>query len=76
VILKAKLRIREVRKATGLSQKALSELAGVREATLSVYERNLVDSVNLEIIAKLAEALDVDVDELFEPGDPKVEAAA
>jgi putative transcriptional regulator len=70
-----KLRIKELRKAKGWTQKELAEISGVRQATVSRYERNLIDSVNLELLAKIARGLDVDVDDIIQD-EGKVEAAA
>ncbi len=54
------LRIRELRRARGWTQTELARRAGIRQATVSRLEGNAVSSVNLEILEKLAAALEVD----------------
>jgi transcriptional regulator with XRE-family HTH domain len=53
-------RVREIRRAKALTQTELARLAGVRQATVSRIENGLVSSVNLEVLEKLADALEVD----------------
>ena len=56
--------IRKVRKAHGLSQIELAERIGVAPITIRQYE-NGKRSPKLETIAKLAQALDVSIVDLF-----------
>lgn len=59
------LRLKQTRQKLGLTQKQLAEVSGVRQATISLYERNpqRVDLSNLE---KLARALGVTVRSLLD----------
>lgn len=54
------LRLRELRSARGWSQRELSRLAKVRQATVSHLESGNVKTVDLAILERLAKALDVD----------------
>jgi transcriptional regulator with XRE-family HTH domain len=61
-------RLRELRKAKGLSQRALGDLAGVNFTYLSKIENEKLDFAQFpseDLIRKLAAALDADVDELL-----------
>jgi len=61
-------RIRDLRKAKNLSQRALGDLVGVTFTYISKVENEKLDFGDYpseELIRKLAEALDTDVDELF-----------
>lgn len=58
-----RLRIRELREALGLSQEELANRAGIRQATVSELERRRGGRVDLDVVEKLAAALNV------EPGD-------
>ena len=55
-----RLRVKELREAKGLSQQALGELAGVRQATISEIESGKKQRVDLGILERLASALDVE----------------
>jgi DNA-binding Xre family transcriptional regulator len=48
-----------------LSQQALGELAGVRQATVSELERGLKKQIDLRILDRLCAALDVAPGELL-----------
>lgn len=65
------LRIRELRKARGLTQEQLSERAGLSRSQLSEIESE-TKPANTKRLASIAKALDVTVDELF--SDDSVEA--
>ena len=54
------LRVKELRLAKGLSQAALAEAAGVRQATLSAIENEQTRRVDLDVLERLAKALEVD----------------
>ncbi len=54
------LRIKEIRKAKDWTQAELAEKAGVRRATVNRIENAKVTSIDLEVLEKLAKALDVD----------------
>jgi len=61
-------RLRELRKAKGLSQRALADLVEVNFTYLSKIENEKLDFAQYpseELIRKLAAALDADVDELL-----------
>jgi transcriptional regulator with XRE-family HTH domain len=57
-------RIREIRKAKGLTIAQLADAAGISSALVSQVERDLADP-SLETIRKIARALDVPVFNLF-----------
>lgn len=63
-------RIRELRKARGLTQRALAERSGVAEKYLSDIERGQVN-VSLALIARLADGLGVPAKELFPEPDSR-----
>lgn len=54
------LRVRELREALGLTQAELAARAGVRRATVNRIENTRVTSIDLEVLEKLADALNVD----------------
>lgn len=60
-----RLLLREVREARGLTQLALGERAGVRQATISEMESGRRQRVDLDILERLATALDVNASELI-----------
>lgn len=64
-------KMRELRKALGLTQKELAEKAGITHAAINRYENGLrVPSVNIAI--RIAHALGCTVEELVE-GEPEAE---
>lgn len=63
-------RVRELRKARGLTQPALAERSGVAEKYLSDIERGQVN-VSLALIARLADGLGVAAKELFPEPDSR-----
>ncbi|MDD4787780.1 MAG: helix-turn-helix transcriptional regulator [Pirellulales bacterium] len=61
-------RIRDLRKSKNLSQRALGDIVGVTFTYISKIEsekRDFGDYPSEDLIRRLAEALDTDVDELF-----------
>lgn len=54
------LRLRELRSARGWSQRELSRIAGVRQATVSHLESGNVQTLDLTVLERLAKALKVD----------------
>ena len=61
-------RIRDLRKAKGLSQRALGDMVGVSFTYISKVENEKLDFGDYpseDLIRKLAEALEIDVDELL-----------
>ena len=61
-----RLRLREVRESKGLTQAALSELSGVRRATISDIERGVTTGMDFVTLERLANALGVDAALLIE----------
>ena len=59
------LLVREARKRKGLTQAQLAAKAGVRQATISLFESGNTKRVNLDVLAKIAHALDVPVQRLL-----------
>ena len=58
------LRIKEIMKEKGQTQKDLAQRMGVAEISLS---RSINGNPNLETLQKIADALEVDISELFAP---------
>ncbi len=54
------LRIREVRQVKGWTQAELARRAGIRRATVNRIENARVKAIDLEVLEKLAKALEVD----------------
>ena len=65
-----RVRLREVREAAGLSQLALANLAGVRQATISDLETGKSQGIDFATVDALAKALGVPPHELFETMSP------
>jgi DNA-binding Xre family transcriptional regulator len=61
-----RIRLKEAREAKGLTQLALADLAGVRQATISEMETGAVRRVSLDVLERLADALGVEPGELLE----------
>jgi DNA-binding Xre family transcriptional regulator len=59
-----KVHLRELREARGLSQQALGELAGVRQATISELESGHEQRPDYGILERLARALEVQPSDL------------
>ncbi len=59
----ARFRLKELREARGLTQVALAQLVGVRQATINDIENGHTRKDTLDLIDRLCEALGV------EPGD-------
>lgn len=58
--------IKDARDERGLSQKALEDLSGVGQRTISGIETGEVRNPGWEIVARLAHALDLSVDDLYQ----------
>jgi transcriptional regulator with XRE-family HTH domain len=63
--------VRQIRKERGLSQQALSELAGINKVTL-VHIETGKSSPNVDTLEKLARALDVEVADFFPKAEPSL----
>jgi transcriptional regulator with XRE-family HTH domain len=64
--LVVELRLDTVLKQRGMTQKELAELTGIRPAAISQLTRGFVDRLNLDHIARIANALDIkDIRELI-----------
>lgn len=57
--------MREIRERKGLTQEELSEKSGVSRATIWALERDENKVTTTKTLCSLAEALDVEMDELF-----------
>ena len=68
-------RLKEKRIAAGLTQVELANKVGVSARTIQNYESGFRKANNIEIVRKLAEVLETDVDELLDTGE-KLEAEA
>ena len=64
-----------LRHARGLSQAALGKRAGVRQATISGLETGRIRRVDLDILDRIARALDVEPGELIVRGPAKATRA-
>ena len=54
------LRLRELRRALGLTQSELAARAGIRRATVSRLENSRITSIDLIVLEKLANLLGVE----------------
>jgi len=61
-------KVRELRKQKALTQKAVMEASGLSIDTLSRIETGAAQNPNLSTFVQLAEALDVEVGDLFPRG--------
>ena len=59
-------RIAEIRKARGYSLSELAEKANISKSYLSNIERQLNKNPSIQVLIKIAQVLQVDLDELFE----------
>nr|WP_029423477.1 helix-turn-helix transcriptional regulator [Alicyclobacillus macrosporangiidus] len=60
------IRLREFRKAKGLTQADLSKLSGVPQSVISDIETGTAKNPTVTVLAKLAKALGVTLDELVD----------
>ena len=56
--------LKNIRKSKGLNQSELSEMLGIKQTTLSGYERGII-KVNNDMIIKMCLVLDVTPNELL-----------
>lgn len=66
--------LKSLRRARGLNQKELAEMAGVEQSTISKIERGF-DGVTLRVLKQLADALRADVTELISEDRSQAEQA-
>jgi transcriptional regulator with XRE-family HTH domain len=59
-------KITEIRKSKGMSMVELSTKTGITQASISRYESGKIRKINSENLAKIAEALEVSVEDLTE----------
>ncbi|WP_449601063.1 helix-turn-helix domain-containing protein [Paenibacillus sp. Marseille-Q9583] len=50
----------EIIRARGITQTELSDMSGVRQASISELSNNMRKSINREHLAKIADALEID----------------
>lgn len=61
------LKLRQILKDRNMTQKKLSELSGIREATINVIVRNAQTAINFVHLAKIMNALEIkDFNEILE----------
>jgi len=60
------IRLRELREAAGLTQEELADKVGIYQGTISDHERGKATRIDLSLIERLADALEVEPGELFE----------
>ena len=58
--------IKKYRKEKGITLKELAELVGLTEATIQKYEAGNIKSIDIDMLHKLAKALDVSPENLTE----------
>lgn len=59
-------KLKELRKEKGISQKDLATALGVTQRTISYYENNNTPPTNAEIVSRIAEILNIKLDELID----------
>ncbi|WP_346200043.1 helix-turn-helix transcriptional regulator [Caldifermentibacillus hisashii] len=64
--LRIVLKIGEVLKTRGMTQKELAELTGIRPSAISVLARGYIERLNLDHVERIANALNIeDINELI-----------
>lgn len=62
-----RLKLKEVLRKKGMTQKELSEISGINETTISFMSRDTSSVINKENLAKIMKALDIqDISEIIE----------
>ncbi|WP_147802910.1 helix-turn-helix domain-containing protein [Alkalicoccus halolimnae] len=69
-------RVREYRKARGLTMSELADRAGVAKSYLSAIERDLQSNPSIQFLEKIASVLDVNMNALLKDASAEDEAAA
>jgi transcriptional regulator with XRE-family HTH domain len=64
-------KIKEARKAKGLTQEALGQLVGLQKSAIAKYESGRVVNIKRSTLQKLAKALDLRGSDLIIETDPK-----
>lgn len=57
---KVRVKVDEIIRARGITQTELSDMSGVRQASISELSNNMRNSINREHLAKIADALEID----------------
>lgn len=57
---KVRVIVDEIIRARGITQTELSDMSGVRQASISELSNNMRKSINREHLAKIADALEID----------------
>ncbi|SMG52191.1 helix-turn-helix domain-containing protein [Paenibacillus aquistagni] len=66
-MLKIKIKLKEAMKSRGITQMQLKEMSGVRQAAISELCRNDRVEVNLHMLEKISDALNIsDISELLQ----------
>lgn len=63
------LRVKDILREKGLTQKELAQKMGVAEISLS---RSINGNPNLDTLTKIAQALNIEISELFAPTKPQI----
>jgi putative transcriptional regulator len=73
IVTPLSLRLKEVRLAKGLSQKALADAAGIRRASVSDIEKGKTKGIDFDTLDRLATALGVNAAALIDhqPAKPR-----
>lgn len=62
-----KIKVRDILRERGISQKELAKMTGIRESTISEICRGCRSGINLQHLATIAEALDIsDISKLLD----------
>ncbi|WP_339820691.1 helix-turn-helix transcriptional regulator [Paenibacillus sp. FSL R7-0216] len=65
--MKVKIKLKQAMKEKGITQMQLSEIANVRQAAISELCRNARTEINLDMLSRIAEALEIkDISQLLE----------
>ena len=57
---KVKLKVKELLEERNITQKKLAQISGIRESTISDIVRGTRTVINIELLYKIAEALEID----------------
>ncbi|WP_282937764.1 helix-turn-helix domain-containing protein [Paenibacillus sp. RC67] len=60
-------RVRKLRLERGLSLSELSQASGVAKSYLSTLERNIQSNPSIQLLDKIADALDISLEQLVQP---------